>query len=365
MNPPQAISLDVALHQLFPAEEVSCRLMIDWPHDEGVRNELGTTIHHLLKDSPFDYVFVNTFDNLSRDEISHFFYAHDVIGDTVHKTAEAFPRAIRVCIGDALGLVCDREYHVGLVVNGRTVPFSRSLWSKVERLFQGVTARRKVQQNRSLIPDVASLILPVDQTGNSLLMVPLEIPPKDLVLKVIRRMADNFPELDRFIDKLGSGSPPKSFSILLTENHSEAGFITLQREIEMYASVIAKNIEKGGRILVKGHPNETYDRVKPLQEYFGDEYEVIGAPNSLKRIPIELWPSLLTDTRIICMSYPTLSLQYLYGKSVVNPVNDQFLETWFEPKLWSSYKNAHHLYEVPRKKLATWNGRGLLAKGPF
>jgi hypothetical protein len=366
MTPAQAISLDVAVTSMFPGEIVSCRIVSAWPGLPELQKEIGAVLLAMLATSSHHYTLVPEIDpTFSKNEFTHFFYAHDVVGNTVQSLCLAFPRAVRVCIGDALGMVCDRDFHVGLIVNGTRPSPRKMIEARVRRIFKTLVRRRKVLPNESIIPDRASLILPVDQTGWSLFGVPVFVPQREIVLQILNRMAESLPKLQEFIDDLLLQVPSSPVFVLLMENLAEGGTISFEKEAEMYATIIREAAPVGTRVLIKGHPGETIDREPALRALLGDHCQLSSVPCSLKRIPFELWTKLITRSTIISLSYPSLSIEYLFGKRVVNPASDSFIEKWWVPHFWETYKDSLKLYKAPLANLSGWNRRGLLAKGPF
>ncbi len=82
-----------------------------------------------------------------------------------------------------------------------------------------------------------------------------------------------------------------------------------------------------------------------------------------KRYPIELAVRLVRECTVICMSYPRLSLKYLYDIDVIQPMDEAFIERWFPPRFWHSSKNSVALYEKPLERLSVWDGHNVLWSG--
>jgi hypothetical protein len=186
-----------------------------------------------------------------------------------------------------------------------------------------------------------------------------------LARSVLLRMSRSFTELKSFIAETIASSGPSKIFVILMENMAEGGSMPLETEIEMYASAVCECAPHGSMIVLKGHPGESLDRYSKMTELLSPNYRLISVPSKFKRIPYELWIDLIERSEAISLSYPSLSLPYLYGKRALNPANDQFVEKWCDPLLWNSFKNGLKLYRIPLENLATWNGKGLLARGPF
>ena len=63
------------------------------------------------------------------------------------------------------------------------------------------------------------------------------------------------------------------------------------------------------------------------------------------------------------MAYPTLSLKYLHGIDVIQPMDRAFIKAWYPQKLWDYFDKAHQMMAVPTQRLATWNGAETLWNG--
>ena len=131
----------------------------------------------------------------------------------------------------------------------------------------------------------------------------------------------------------------------------------------MYCSMIKENLASNGVVFLKSHPGETLPRNERIKEKLGNSYEVIELDKKFKRYPIELWRQLVIECKIVCISYPVLSLKYIYNKDVVFSMTDNFIEKWFPEWIWASYKNSASLYMEPLKNLAGWDGKSVLWSG--
>jgi hypothetical protein len=272
------------------------------------------------------------------DEI---FYPHDVVGHLYQLLCLAYPDARRICFGDAMGIVFQKKFRLGLL--GLKPPTDQS--------------------NNSCRPDIAALILPVDQSGGFLEKVPLIVCRKDTVLEVIDECIQATPELQRYLRRLSKISRGRTRFLLLTENNAEAQFIDFRREIKMYIDLVVSQVEPNGVVFLKGHPGETLPRNEHLCHSLRGKVEVVELDKRFKRYPVELFGDFLDGCKVICMSYPTLSLKYLYNIDVVNPADESFIKKWFNDWAWDSYINGIDLYKKPCKALASWNTTSALWSG--
>lgn len=367
MTPTHAISLDVALQTIFPdGHSITCDVLVGWPGLPSVQSEIQNIVEKMLSNSPIKYHLFSDQSLLSPSEpYGHIFYAHDIVDNIVQSLCLSWPDALRVCLGDALGMVCERNYHLGLIKDGKKPSVFCLAAAKVRHSLKLAFSRRTVHLDQSIVPDLACLILPVDQTGSALAGVQVTVPHLALVRKVLNQMAMSLVNLRTYIDSLEGEQTDRRTFVLLMENIAEGGYLSLDDEIRLYQWIIEKHAPAGSHIIIKGHPGEILDRYTPLIQNLGARYKVSVVPQKFKRIPFELWSSLILKSEILSMSYPTLSLGYLYDKTVINPVDNDFIQKWYAPMYWESFKNAHNLYVKPLSNLSRWAHKGVLAAGPF
>ncbi len=310
-------------------------------------------------------------------KFAEIYYAHDVIGVLYAMLAQSYPDAERICFGDGLGNVYERHYHLGLL--GLDVPRSPPLGDGqgrgsllrryIRKLFglQSPEASALVRLPfglSSIPPHAAALVLPIDQSGEFLRQVPLQVIPRPLVLQVLKQVGAGSTllqaNLQGLIDRTRHSE--RSF-LLMTENNAEGNFMSFDRDVEMYCSVIQHYCPAGSLIILKSHPGEVLPRNDAIRTRLGDAYDVVEFPGVLKRYPIELAADLIRHCVLICMSYPTLSLKYLFDLEVIQPMDDAFIEHWYPEQFWASYKNALTLYAGPLERLPSWDGRSVLWSG--
>lgn len=285
-------------------------------------------------------------------------YAHDVVGDFLDIVARSYPHAKRVCFGDAMGQVFERDVHLSFL-RARPEPagFARR-W--LQRLFEPKAAMPGIAR---ALPDKAVLMLPVDQSGNILTQIPFEIFPAPAARALFKQVASEFGELRDYLTEL-AGADPGDLCVFLTENWAEGSFIPFEREIEFYATIIQALPDRIKRVLVKPHPAETRSRVAALRDRLGSKRQIVESEAAFARLPFELWAAHLPEqTEIVAMQYPALSLKYLYGRSVIQPFDHKLIETYFDPSVQNSFKNALDLNMLPLARLDRWDGRSPLYCG--
>jgi hypothetical protein len=316
-------------------------------------------------------------------DFAEIYYAHDVIGVLYAMLAQSYPSATRICFGDGLGNVYERHYHLGLL--GIEVPKSPPLREGEEnesgltgylRRFLGLAGRAAARSEAralsklpfglsSIPPHDAALILPIDQSGEFLRNVRLQVIPRSIVLEVLQEISASCTALQAHVQELLARTQghSKAAFLLMTENNAEGNFMSFDRDVDMYCAIIARYCPLGSVIVLKSHPGETLPRNEAIRTRLSSTYEVIEFSAALKRYPIELAGDLVRRCGLICMSYPTLSLKYLFGLDVIQPTDDSFIEQWYPEQYWVSYKNSLALYSHPLQQLGAWDGRSLLWRG--
>lgn len=315
-------------------------------------------------------LFIKTFKNYNFNEI---YYTVDFVTDVHPLLFELFPEAKRICVGDALGNVYEKDVVLSYIKYPSDPNKVINNYKNNKNYFRVIKERLKKYfptknqpQNNHVFPDFrpheAALILPVDQSGNFLKGIPLTVCRKELFIGTMNQCAKSCVELNKYVSGIIKKYKKKKY-IMLTENIAEGNFIEYNKEIEMWCYVIKKYCDKDSVIFLKSHPGEVFNRNKLIRKKLGKDYCVCELKRNFKRYPIELWRDLVLASTIICMSYPVLSLKYIYNVDVLNPMDDSFIEKWFPEWIWNSYKNSTSLYKEPLKRLPNWDGKGVLYSG--
>jgi len=292
----------------------------------------------------------------SFDEI---YYTVDFVGNMTKALFTNYPNATKTTVGDAFGLIFDEELHCSLASN--TPKPNKNKFRTMALTFIDYF-RRKPQKMKRELANLACLILPVYQTKNCLMDIPLVVCKKDLVLNIIGSCRNNCQNFNKYVNHLYTVYMDVNKYLLLTDNFSEGSFLELGKEIEMYSEIIRKNCKSGDVIFIKPHPGDIYQKAKILQSNFSN-LKIVELDRKYNRFPIEMWGKLVINSSVISLSYPILSLKYLYNIDVIKPLNTLFIKKWFPKWLWKSYINAMNLYMNPLKKLETWNGSSVIWKG--
>jgi hypothetical protein len=310
---------------------------------------------------------------------SEIYYFHDVMGVFFAMLAQSYPGARRIAFGDTLGVVFERKFHLSQlgievpesIATADPAPNKLSLW---ERLRTAATRKKASAEHYTdlstlpfgipgILPHAAALILPADESGKLLSRIPWAVVQKKLVLELMDALISRCTALGEHVDKLLAGRDSDRKYLLMTENNAEAQFLTFERDIEMYCAIIERHCAPESVIFLKGHPAERLSRYDALRAKIGTKFDLVDFGERFKRYPVEFATRLVRECVPICMAYPTLSLKYLHGIDVIQPMDRAFIKAWYPQKLWDYFDKAHQMMAVPTQRLATWNGAETLWNG--
>lgn len=376
-SPTNAIAAYSAIISKNSPDSVSIYFVIHWPGGDKI---LVNSIYQTIKILTSQYKSIEKLIQINQDEIDALFklsnknvkksiekntnlknvdqiyFPHDVTGNLYQALCHTYPSAKRICYGDAFGLVFQKFIHLSYIFDSSIITFMK----KVGLIKNRIKTKSALQQEYK--PDQAILILPIDQSGKFLKKVAYNVVDKRIFKKTLKLSMESIPELNKYSDKLINIYPGKKY-LLLTENFAEGNFIDFNSEINMWNEIISTNCPKRSVIFIKPHPGETLERAYHLKKILKKNYQIIKLDKKFSKIPIELWKKLITKSEIISLSYPTISIEYIYNKKVINPMNKKFIKKWFPKKYYRSYINSTNLYKKPLNTLKTWNEKSILWSG--
>jgi hypothetical protein len=396
---------------------IRVRLVVHWPYADAAQvGELRAVIERMARGIPEVVTVLSiTTESLNAvmgrndtaaaaaelrarvggENFDEIYYSHDVVGEFYWALAEAYPRARRICFGDGLGIVYERKYHMDISyppvdADGEPLPPTMPqpeapveltavapvakpsglarLWSLLggsgaAKTTMPAAAPAAAFGTTVARPHIAALVLPVDQSGRFLQGVELRTVPRELVVKLVEQAASGCDDFVAHTEAILARCGDRPKFLLITENNAEGECISFEREIEMYCSIVRDRAPKGAAVVLKSHPGEALPRNEAITAALCSDYELFTIDPAFKRYPIELARRLVHECEPICMSYPTLSLKYLYDIDVAQPMTDAFIEHWFPKRFWPAYKNSFLLYNEPLQRLKGWDGTSLLWRG--
>jgi hypothetical protein len=353
------LSALAALAALHPGEQIEGTILVQLP---GASDEVLAEILRVVRELAAEHASIARIEGLvDRDtgadrlrrllggDFDEFYYAHDSTGDTCRRLAQLYPRARKVCTGDAFGMIYAADYVAGFQPAG-------SVMAALRRWLRGLAMP-------ALRPDVAALVLPVDPSGNGLRGVQLMCCGKSDFLEAIRHCHANAAGLREYIASVLARYAARKRYLLLTETHAEAGHLSIEREAAMYAEIVRRHCEPGSVVLVKPHPLEMPGKAERIARALQGGYELAGVDAAFGRYPVEVWEALVRGCTVICSAYPVLSLKYAYDIDVVQPMDGAMIDRWIEPahRRWS--RDSLRLYTEPLARLPHWDGRSILWSG--
>lgn len=282
-------------------------------------------------------------------------YQHDTSGVFYQLAATAYPAARRVCIGDAFGMVYEQGFIQGYF--GGDGGSGRRIGRRVRNFLQGGW---QALEFPAIPPQLAALVLPVDPSGQYLKKIPLLVCARSAFLDAVAHCARAAPQLAAYVSAALAPHRGRNKYLLVTEHYAEVGQLAPGREVEMYCAIIESHCEPGSVVYVKRHPAERLPKGDQVRERLAGRFEVVLLGALWMRYPIEIWEEMVRECRAICMAYPVLSLKYIYGVDPVQPMDDAFIERWFEPRQWAWTRDSLRLYTEPARQLAAWDGRSVL-----
>ncbi len=404
ISPTHLVAAICAVKTLHPEESVKVTVLINHPYLPSETMEETVKIINILSNSfaIIDRIVLITKDDTAKllksenlsdviekltkmiglDYFDEFYYTVDFVIDIFKYLCLAYPAAQRICFGDVFGNVYEKDYVMGLLsvedINRNSIlrikNYLGTIYGKVKSIIYqsvkgdirsdvGLYEHKLPSGNNFYIAHKSVLILPVDQSGNFLNKLELIVCNRQLFDHILSQFILNSNLLQEYINSLIVKYVTKKIYIILTDNFAEGNFIDFDHEIDMWCSVIRENIPLGSVVLIKSHPNEVLPRNDRIIKKLSTDYGVVALDAKYRRYPIELWKKLVMSSEVVCMSYPMLSLKYIYDIDVINPMTDEFIEKWFPPWTWNSFKNSCRLYSEPFARLKYWDGKSILWSG--
>lgn len=273
-----------------------------------------------------------------KQTFNRIYYSHD-IGNFSRKLFAYFDHARRISFGDGPGLIGRRE---------------------------DLLAHRHIYVSayEEILPHHASLVLPVAYSDDFFEMVSYSICTRKVLMDVVYSLVERSSKLQKYIEKVVADYADSKIYVLLMENYIEAGYLSRETCIPMYANIIKEHVLPGSTVLLKEHPMVKHAYSEDIKNILGEEYVFVTLDRSFHRYPIELWRELCERATIISASCPVLFLKYVWGTEVVNPFINGFIEEWFPEEAWLFLKTVSSEYiQGAKEALDGWTGKSVLWKG--
>lgn len=248
-----------------------------------------------------------------------------------------YKNAKKICYGDSFGVV-GNDYFLKRK--------NYSLKEIIKTLFFDFT-------NRSINFSFQTLILPEWIGNKNAKNVPLNVPSRDLVLSVIRKVSAslNLSELDKFVNN--------KYCIVLPSNLHQAGLLSEKNELLLYKDIFDR-IPSNMNIVVKPHPRMHSDFFKnPV--FMNKNIIVLDFPK-IAKLPIEFFESFVKNAEFVVPLYSTSqqNLTYLYEIKINQLLNEELVDNYFYPEKKMQAIEALEMNVIVSKNLENWNGKEFL-----
>ena len=131
----------------------------------------------------------------------------------------------------------------------------------------------------------------------------------------------------------------------------------------MWLDMLAPHLSGNPLIVVKQHPGERQPRWSLLAERLSGRAEVCEFAPAHQRLPLEVFTGLVGRFTLVTSAFLRVSLNYLHGVSIENPMTDAIVEEYF-PQWYGPYiKKTARDQDAYIAALAQWNGKGMLYSG--
>lgn len=279
--------------------------------------------------------------------ITHIFYAHDISSDFCNQTLfHLFPKAERICYGDSLGLVYSYSYFQHLMFQQQGRRFSaRHLIGSFKRFLVYPRPSKRLQAHHAILG------IPCDPGGDFLTQCQLHIPPVSLMRLVTQDLSHSLPAFVHYQQTILAMVKFPVF-IFITSNLYESKLTSLKNEIALYQDILKTHVPPEATIILKPHPASSEKGIDSLMASLSLSYQVHVIPKQFLTIPIELAQIFIQKTRLLSISYSSISIPFLYERAVQHVLTEELIQHYFLPERqqWMLESNALFLSLMSKNK---------------
>ena len=292
--------------------------------------------------------------------IREIFYAHDLSADFLTQTfTHAFPKATRICFGDALGIVYSQDYFTKLMYSERNL-LTQSIY---RRTLHNVKSWLKLKRRQFVLPknalkaSFAILILPCDPGNDVLTNTPFQVPSKSDLQSILDLLTSGLDCNDSVTEKLIDNTS-KPIIFLALSNLTDSKLARFESELMLYQEIVDKHVPKDSLLIIKLHPGTHQTTLMSLKSKLTHACEIHYIDLEYSVYPIELHKKLLLKAdKILSISYTSISLPYLYGREVCHVLDNALIETYFESHAQNWVKKGNQEYLQMIEELMSWDGK--------
>ncbi|ASQ46412.1 polysialyltransferase family glycosyltransferase [Legionella clemsonensis] len=297
------------------------------------------------------------YKKLKNYPLTEIFFSHDISSDFWNQTLmHAFPKATRVCYGDALGLVYSHHHFTQLMYR---------LKQSNKIILTNILARLKRKffypsKKKQLLAHQAILTIPCDPGNDFLTQCELSIISQQELRDCVKNLADALPDFKTHLKELTLQSAVPCF-LLMPSNFTESKLTTLENEIALYQEILNTHTPKGSQIIIKPHPAHNPIFLQAIIEVLKKNYEIYLVDNQYHHLPIELAESLIQGCEVLSVSYSSISIPYIYNKPVKHVLTQEMIDKYFsrEKKYW--FTESNNLYLRMITALQDWDQKNVLS----
>lgn len=290
------------------------------------------------------------YKKLKNYQIDDVFFSHDISSDFWNQALmHAFPKAKRVCYGDALGLVYTQNYFTQLMyrIKNQNKIIIHNIFARIKRKFLYPT------KGNQLKPHEAILAIPCDPGKDFLPQCALSIIPQHELKDCVQQLAETIPQFKTHMRDIISNHSKPCYLLMLS-NFTESKLTTLENEISLYKEILAKHAQKDSIIIIKPHPAHNPVFFNQIIDALSQEYLIQIIDKEFYHLPIELAESLVQGCEVLSVSYSSISLPYIYDKKVTHVLTQELINTYFSIEKMSWFIESNNLYLNMIKALQHW-----------
>lgn len=267
------------------------------------------------------------------------YYAHDLSSDFWNQALmQAFPKAKRICYGDALGLVYSQSYFTQLMyqIYDQKKLLIHNILARIKRYFLYPSKKKQLQA------DEAILAIPCDPGGDFLPNCKLSRLKREALQSCVKNLAEKIPEYSRHMQEIVSSG--EACYLLMLSNFTESKLTTLEHEIALYKDILAIHAQKTSIVILKPHPAYHPHCFNAIVQNLSQEYQIKVIAPQFYHLPIELAETLIQHCTLLSLSYSSISLPYIYAKRVSHVLTQELINKHFSPEKINWFTQSNDLY---------------------
>jgi hypothetical protein len=305
------------------------------------------------------------------DEIQ---FGHDILDAVYQLACITWPDARRVIFGDGFGGMAMKDDFLDIQKRAES-GFKRLTFRYRHRLMRRLNYLRyrlhlladiggmPAPEDIRFLPDEYWAYLPICDRGYTIPSGQLRVITKETFQTVLNLVATSLDTGAYEKDLIALKGQRPGF-ILATENYTEMGVITIEREISMWLEMLEPHLIGNPLVIIKPHPGETQSRWRLLAPLLSGRAEIVEFPRRYHRVPLEVFSELPGQFTFVTSAYLRVTLKYLHNVDIPSPMTEAVITRTF-PDWFRSYISwARESQNRILGALERWDGHGLLYRGP-